>query len=89
MTMIKALGISAALTAGLLLAAGSANAGSHCVRAGASAVGVTKEMTTLLAKEGLYQSNLLAGRKGRGAVNVTCKYEGVVTTCTARQVACK
>lgn len=70
-------------------ASAPAFAGSHCVRAGASATAVTKEVAGVLAKEALYQSNAFAGRKARGAPKVSCKYVGIVTTCTARQVACK
>lgn len=73
----------------LVLASGAAMAGHHCVRAGASATAVTKEVAGALAKEALYQSNMFAGRKARGAAKVSCKYVGIVTTCTARQVACK
>ena len=84
----KTLTAAAALAAGLALAATAANAGS-CVRAAASATAITKEAATLLAKEGLYQSNVMAGRTGRGAPSVSCKYEGIVTTCRATQAACK
>jgi hypothetical protein len=45
-------------------------------------------LATVLAKEALYNSNMFAGRKARGAVSVKCDYIGVVTTCKARQVAC-
>jgi hypothetical protein len=75
----------------LVLASASAPASAkhHCKRVGASATAVTKEVSKALAKEALYQSNLFAGRKGRGHVDVSCKYLGVFTKCTARQVACK
>ena len=73
----------------LVVAAAPASAGHHCVRAGGSATAVTKEIAGALAKEALYQSNMFAGRKARGAAKVSCKYVGIVTTCTARQVACK
>lgn len=89
MTFAKSLCAGAALAAGLAISATAANAHSHCVRAGGSATAITKEVATLLAKESLYQSNMMAGRKGRGAPTVTCKYEGIVTTCRARQVSCK
>lgn len=62
---------------------------SHCVRAGASATAVTSELATFLAKETLYNSNTFAGRTASGPTSVTCNYIGVVTTCRARQVACK
>lgn len=82
MTAVAAVGV-------VSLAAGPAFAGHHCVRAGASATAVTKEVAGALAKEALYQSNAFAGRKARGSAKVSCKYVGIVTTCTARQVACK
>ncbi len=89
MTYSKPLGASVLAVAGLILAAAPASAGHHCVRAGGSATAVTSELAKSLAKESLYQSNLWAGRKGRGKISVSCKYLGVVTKCTARQVACK
>ncbi|MDX2309212.1 MAG: hypothetical protein NW216_13300 [Hyphomicrobium sp.] len=81
--------VSIALAATSALTATSATAGSHCVRAGASATAITNEVATLLAKEALYTQNALAGRKGKGAIGTSCKYQGVVTTCWARQTACK
>ncbi len=78
--------VAVVATGAMALAAMPASAG--CVRAGASATAVTSELATVLAKEGLYNSNMFAGRKGRGAVSVTCNYIGVLTTCKARQVAC-
>lgn len=75
-----------AAAAAAVLAISPASAG--CVRAGASATAVTSEVATVLAKEALYQSNMFAGRKAKGPVNVSCKYQGIVTTCRARQVAC-
>lgn len=80
---------AAAIASVISFAALPASADSHCVRAGASATAITNEVATVLAKEALYQSNAFNGRKGKGAVDVSCKYEGVVTTCWARQKACK
>ncbi len=88
MSIMKLAGTVAAV-AMMAVAAEPAFAGHHCVRVGASATAVTKEVAGALAKEALYQSNAFAGRKARGAANVSCKYLGIVTTCTARQVACK
>jgi hypothetical protein len=70
-------------------AAVPASAGHHCVRLSAGAVGITKDVATLLAKEAVYQSIVLQGRTARGAADVSCKYVGIVTDCTARQAACK
>lgn len=89
MMFMKSICTAAAITVTCALAAAPASAGTHCVRAGGSATAITKEVATLLAKESLYQSNMMAGRKGRGTPTVTCKYEGIVTTCRARQVSCK
>jgi hypothetical protein len=87
MTITKSATLLAAVCAGAALAAAPATAGT-CVRAAGSATAVTAELSTALAKEALYQSNQLAGRKGRGAVKTNCKYIGVLTTCRASQVAC-
>jgi hypothetical protein len=89
MMIAKNVAYGCALLAGLTFATATAMAGKHCVRAAGSATAITKEVATLLAKESLYQSNVMAGRKGRGATNVSCKYQGIVTTCRATQVACK
>lgn len=89
MTIAKSLSVSVALGGFLALAALPATAGGHCVRAGASASAITKEVATALAKETLYQSNMMAGRKARGAASVNCQYLGVLTKCTVRQAACK
>ncbi len=88
MKNLKNIAVIAAAAAGVAASA-PASAGHHCVRAGASATAITSEVATALAKEALYQSNTFAGRKARGPVNVSCKYVGIVTTCRARQVACK
>jgi len=91
MTAIKTNSVIAviAATAAATFSPEAAVADSHCVRAGASATAITGEVATVLAKEALYQSNTFNGRKGKGAVDVSCKYQGVVTTCWARQKACK
>lgn len=78
-----------AFFAAIVFSGGAVEAGSECSRVGVSATAITKEGSTMIAKEGLYQSISLSGRKGRGAVKVNCKYVGVFTTCTARQIACK
>ncbi len=87
MSISKLAGV-AATAAVLAFATAPASAGS-CVRAGASATAVTSELAGALAKEALYQSNAEAGRRARGQAQVSCKYIGILTTCTARQVACK
>jgi hypothetical protein len=88
MKMLKAV-LVIGMAGSVMAAAAPAFAHNHCVRAGASATAVTSGLATVLAKEALYQSNMFAGRKRKGPVSVSCKYLGVVTKCTARQVACK
>ena len=88
MTKRHVLMASAAIAASVLLAIPAAQA-SDCVRTGVSAVAVTKELSSMLATESLKATMALEGRSGRGATSVSCKYVGIVTDCTARQVACK
>lgn len=89
MLRTETLRIAAVALAGVLLTAAPAGADHHCVRAGGTATALTPELATALAKESLYQSNMWAGRKARGAIKVRCAPSGVLTKCTARQVACK
>lgn len=81
--------LTAAIVATGVMAFAALPASAGCVRAGASATAVTSELATVLAKEALYSSNMFAGRKAKGPVSVKCDYVGIVTTCKARQVACK
>ncbi len=89
MTIDKLFAFFVVFSTGVFCSATAVNAGSHCARVGVNATAVTKEVSTVIAKEGLYQSIAFSGRKGRGSVSVKCKYVGVLTTCTARQIACK
>ncbi len=89
MAIGKSLSVCAAIAAGVAFSATAATATTHCVRVITSATAITKDAATALAREGLYQSNMWAGRKARGAVTVHCNYVGVVTTCKASQVGCK
>ncbi len=87
MTLRKSIAVSFAFGLGMSLA-GAAQA-ADCVRAGAGAVAITKDIATALAKEAVYQTISLDGRKAKGSADVSCKYVGVLTDCTARQAACK
>lgn len=88
MTLRKSIAVSLALGLGMGLA-GAAQAGHHCVRVSAGAAAITKDVATLLAKEAVYQTIMLDGRTAKGSADVSCKYVGILTDCTARQAACK
>jgi len=76
-------------TIGAALAmSGSAYAGS-CSRLSISGTAVTQELATALAKGFLSDEIALRGAKGRGRVSVSCKYDLVVSTCSASQRICK
>lgn len=60
-----------------------------CVRASAQATMLTTPVATQVAKWSLASSLSSKGLKGKGKVGVKCKYEFVLSTCTATQRACK
>ncbi|MGI9423869.1 MAG: hypothetical protein ACR2PA_11790 [Hyphomicrobiaceae bacterium] len=66
----------------------SAQAG-KCVKASVSAVMLTSPLAAELAKASLQSSISLQGMKGHGKISVACKYEFVLSSCTASQKACK
>jgi hypothetical protein len=77
------------VTTGAALAmSASAYAGS-CSRLSMSGTAVMHELATTLAKGFLADEIALRGAKGRGPVRVSCKYDLVVSTCTASQRICK
>ncbi len=79
-------GFAAMVAAGVT--SGQALAG-KCVKASASATAITSPVAGELARIALSSSLATSGLKGRGAVKVKCKYEFVLSTCTASQRACK
>lgn len=60
-----------------------------CVKASAQATMLTTPLATQMAKWSLSSSLNSKGLKGRGKIGVKCKYELVLSTCTATQRACK
>ena len=60
-----------------------------CVKASAQATMLTTPVATQMAKWSLASSLSSKGLKGKGKVGVKCKYELVLSTCTATQRACK
>jgi hypothetical protein len=75
--------------AGLAIVGMSGAAEAKCIKAGGQATAVTPELSTFLAKAALNNSINGWGGKGVGKVNVACKWELVLSACTASQRACK
>ncbi len=84
----KLAGLSAALVAALFAITGSAEA-RKCVMAGGKGTGITNQVAGYMAKSALQQSIRKSGMKARGKIKLKCKYEFVISTCTAKQRACK
>lgn len=75
--------------AGLAIVGTSGAAEAKCIKAGGQATAVTPELSTFLAKAALNNSINGWGGKGVGKVNVTCKWELILSACAASQRACK
>ncbi len=75
--------------AGLAIAGMSGAAEAKCIKAGGQATAITPELSTFLATAALNNSINSWGGKGVGKVNVACKWDVVLSACTASQRACK
>lgn len=64
-------------------------ASAKCMRIGGQGTAVTHELATMNAKDQLAQSIAASGAKAKGKVKVSCKYDLAVSTCVAKQKACK
>ena len=60
-----------------------------CVMAGGSATGLTQDIAKSLATMALNQSISSYGGKASGKVAMSCDANVVMSTCTAKQRACK
>lgn len=85
--------IRKALAAALLAAvvavpAGSAQA-AKCVRAGGEGSNVLPDVAKFMANAALNNSITGAGMKATGKSSMTCKTDLLLTSCVARQRACK
>lgn len=67
---------------------GTAQAG-KCMRVAGQGTAITNELAGVNAKMAVAEAIANAGAKARGGVAVKCKYEFIVSTCTASQRACK
>jgi len=87
MTKVRVAAVSCAALLGLGLVPTIANA--KCVLAGGTATGLTPEISKTLATAALGQSITAYGGKARGKVAMKCDASPLLTTCTAKQRACK
>lgn len=80
----------ASLACGIAVALSTASeAKGKCVLAGGQATMVTAELAKFMAEAALKNSISGMGAKAVGKPAVTCKYDLVLSSCTARQRACK
>lgn len=66
-----------------------ATADAKCVLAGGTATGLTQDIAKTLATAALNQSISNYGGKASGKVAMKCDANMVMSTCTAKQRACK
>lgn len=81
--------VAMALSVALALTGMSAAAEAKCVLAGGEGTGVVQDFASFMAKAALKNSISGMGATAKGEPKVTCKNDGLITTCTARQRACK
>lgn len=89
MSRISRLAITALAAAPLLAIAASPSLAKKCVLAGGQGTGVTNDVAKFMATAALNNSISGAGLKAAGQISYDCKYELVVSSCTAKQRACK
>lgn len=78
-----------ALTVGVIVSAGAATAqAKKCVLAGGEATMITEDLAKFMAEAALKNSISGMGATASGKIDMKCKTEGL-TSCTARQRACK
>lgn len=84
---LVALGGSALLAVAMLVPATAEAA--KCVMAGGSATGLTQDIAKTMATNALNQSISTYGGKASGKVAMKCDANVLMSTCTAKQRACK
>ncbi len=81
-----------AATAAMLLGGVAATSPAHaakCVMAGGESTNPLPDVAKFMANAALNNSITGAGMKASGKAKVTCKGDLVMTTCVAKQKACK
>ena len=81
--------VGAAALAVAALVPVTAQAKGNCVMAGGTATGMTQDVAKFLATAALNQSVSGYGGKAVGKVAMKCDANMVMSTCTAKQRACK
>lgn len=81
--------VAALAAAPLVAAAATPSMAKKCVMAGGQGTGITTDVAKFMATAALNNSIAGAGLKAAGEVKYDCKYEVVVSNCTAKQRACK
>jgi hypothetical protein len=89
MAHCKRLVVAALAAAPLVVVAATPSLAKKCVMAGGQGTGVTTDVAKFMATAALNNSIAGAGLKAAGDVKYDCKYEVVVSNCTAKQRACK
>jgi hypothetical protein len=86
--MSKVLGVVAMAGVALAMTTGGAWAKS-CVRAGGEATMITEDLAKFMAEAALKNSIAGMGAKPVGKISMKCSAPSPLTSCTARQEACK
>lgn len=87
--MKKLLIAAIAASSMIAMAMPSEAAKKSCKRLGGEGTAVTNELATANATMALSDQATAGGMTLKGKAAVKCKYEGIVSTCTAKQTACK
>lgn len=81
--------LAMAMTLAFAVTGLSAAAEAKCVLAGGEGTGVVQDFASFMAKAALKNSIAGMGATAKGTAKVVCKTDSLITTCTARQRACK
>ena len=89
MKTLSLVALGAAVVAVAALAPATADAKTKCVMAGGTATGLTQDVAKTLATAALNNSIGSYGGKAAGKVAMKCDANVLMSTCTAKQRACK
>ena len=89
MKTLSLVALGAAVVAVAALAPATADAKAKCVMAGGTATGLTQDVAKTLATAALNNSISSYGGKAAGKVAMKCDANVLMSTCTAKQRACK
>ncbi len=79
----------AAVAAAAMVPMAMPSQAAKCSRVAGQGIAVTSLLATANANMALTQAMSAKGLKAKGKATVSCKYEFIVSTCTASQRACK